>query len=399
MDIEKNVSVATKVASGLDSKVDTVSHDFLILLYQKVPLLAYSVYGITYAQIIVAVLIFLFIFILRPLLVKFTLEVSLKLAKRTKTEYDDRVIENLKEPLQLAFLLLAFYIFFSVLLIDNRFLNLLLGSLVIFNFFWIVWATICALDGLVFHTVGKLSSDISTSLGSFILRVVKILIWVVALSSILSLWGINVTALIASLGLGGLAFALAAKDTAANLFGSIAILIDKSIKIGDWIKVDGVEGTVEDIGMRTTKIRSFYKSLIIVPNQIVANSHIENFSRRDKRRIKMSIGLTYTTSSEQMATIAREIKSMLQTEPKIAQDETLLVNFDKFNDSSKDIFIYTFTDTAVWQEYLDIKEDIQYKIEEIVERNNSGFAYPSQSIFVESLPENSPKTATKPKQS
>jgi MscS family membrane protein len=399
MGIENNLSVATKVADGLNSKVDSVSHDFLILLYQKVPLLAYSVYGITYGQIIVAVLIFLFIFFLRPLLVKLTLNLSLKLAKRTSTKYDDRVIENLKEPLQLTFLLLAFYLFLSVLLIDNRFLNLLLGSLVIFNFFWIVWATICALEGLVFHAVGKLSSDISTSLGGFILRVLKVLIWVVALSSILSLWGINVTALIASLGLGGLAFALAAKDTAANLFGSIAILMDKSIKIGDWVKVDGVEGTVEDIGMRTTKIRSFYKSLIVVPNQIVANSNIENFSRRDKRRIKMSIGLIYSTSSEQLATIAREIRQMLLTHPKIAKDETLLVNFDKFNDSSKDIFIYTFTNTAVWQEYLNIKEDIQYKIEEIVLRNNSGFAYPSQSIFVESLPENSPNLTAKPKQS
>jgi len=105
------------------------------------------------------------------------------------------------------------------------------------------------------------------------------------------------------LGIGGLALALAAKDTAANLFGSIALLLDKSIRIGEWIKIDGVEGIVKDIGMRTTKIRTFKKSLVTLPNQLIANSHIENFSRREVRRIKMKIGLTYSTTSAQIESI------------------------------------------------------------------------------------------------
>jgi len=399
MPLDKNVSVISKAATSLDNKFDTISHDILITLYQKFPILAYSIEGITYAQFIIALFIFLFIIFIRPLLVTVVIHFFLAIAKKSRTVYDDKVVENLKEPLKFSFVILAFYLFFSVLLIDNRFINLVLGSLVIFNFFWIVWRVVEALEGAIFAVFRRLSSDLSSSLGNFIIRLIKVLIWILALSSILSLWGINVTALIASLGLGGLAFALAAKDTAANLFGSIAILADKSIKIGDWVKIDGVEGIVEDIGMRTTKIRSFYKSLIVVPNQIVANSKIENFSRRDKRRIKLTIGLVYATSNEQLETIVAEIKQMLKMHPKIAQDEIILVNFDAFNDSSKDIFIYTFTNSAIWEEYLAIKEDVQYKIEEIVKRNGSDFAYPTQSIFVESLPQNSTNNTTKPKQS
>jgi MscS family membrane protein len=183
-----------------------------------------------------------------------------------------------------------------------------------------------------------------------------------------------------------LAFALAAKDTAANLFGSIAIMVDKSIKIGDWVRVDGIEGVVEDIGMRTTKIRTFYKSLVAVPNSIVANSHIENFSRRDIRRIKISIGVTYNTSVGQMKNIIKDIKSMLQSHNGIAQDETMLVNFNNFGDFAQEIFIYTFTNTANWQEYLKIKEDVYFKIKDIVAKYGSDFAFPSQSIYVESIP-------------
>jgi MscS family membrane protein len=202
----------------------------------------------------------------------------------------------------------------------------------------------------------------------------------------LQVWGINVTALVASLGIGGLAFALAAKDTAANLFGSFSLLADKSIRIGEWIKVSGVEGTVETIGMRTTKIRSFQKSLITVPNHIVANNPIENFSRRGIRRIKMHIGLTYSTNSTQIIKIMADIKKMLKGHEGISQSDSLMVNFDTFGDSSLNIFIYTFTKTANWAKYLEIREDVNLKIMKIVEDNGSSFAFPSQSIYVESLP-------------
>ena len=255
-----------------------------------------------------------------------------------------------------------------------------------FDIFWAIIAIADALRGVFHATTAKFHSDLSREMGDFILKIVKILIGGLGLASILQVWGINVTALIASLGLGGLAFALAAKDTASNLFGSFALLADKSVRIGEWIKVGEHEGVVEAVGMRTTKIRSFEKSLITVPNQLIANTPIENYSRRGIRRIKMRIGLTYDTSSSQINTIVEEIKSMLQTHENISSKDTLLVNFESFGDSALNIFVYTFTSTANWDKYLNIREDIHFKIMQIVEKNHAAFAFPSQSLYVEKMP-------------
>jgi len=389
MGLENNITIATKIASRLDSSLNLVSNDLLVSAYRQFPFLTYSFAGITYGQIIIGIFLFLFIVFLRPIFVN--LIISLILNITSKIEFDNKIIQNLRKPLKFTFLILGINIFIYTLLITNKTLNLILNSMLILNIYWLLWSTLNGVISVIYKAVYKNSVDLTTNLGSFILKILKIFIIIVAASSIFGLWGINVSALIASLGLGGLAFALAAKDTAANLFGSIAILVDNSIKVGDWIKVNRVEGIVEDIGMRTTKIRTFYKSLIIVPNQIVANSDIENFSRRDKRRIKMRIRLTYNTSKEQIEKIVAEIKDMLKKHPNIAKDETMLVNFDNFGDSAKEVFIYTFTNSAVWQEYLSIKEDVQYKIENIVNKHNSSFAFPAQSLYIESMP----KTALK----
>jgi MscS family membrane protein len=383
---ENNITVTTQVAKNLDSSIYSISQDMLIVLYKKYPILSTYIFGITYAQLLLAVVVFLFILIVRPILIKSFIALVRKFTTKTKTVYDDRVVVNLEKPLKFIVMVFGLYIFTSLLYLKSNIVNLSLGSLTIIGFFWAIMAVLDGIQGIIYKALAKVSKELSNEFAKFILRVLKIIIWIVAISSVLSLWGINVTALIASLGIGGLAFALAAKDTAANLFGSIAIMVDKSIKIGDWVKVDGIEGIVEDIGMRTTKIRTFYKSVVALPNSIVANSHIENFSRRDVRRIKMSIGLTYSTTNAQIEAIIKDIKNMLLNHPGIAQEQTMLVNFNNFADSAKEIFIYTFTNTAIWDEYLNIREDVQYKINDIVLKHGSDFAFPSQSVYVESLP-------------
>ena len=313
------------------------------------------------------------------------------MAKTTKTYYDDRVISALKGPIRFVFVIIAIHLFFLLTYSEPKFIKNILDTFLVYALFWAILAVIEALRGLVYEATAKFNKDLSKEMGNFIIAMIKILVGGMGLAGMLMVWGINVTAVVASLGLGGLAFALAAKDTASNLFGSFALLADKSIRIGEWIKVGGVEGVVEDVGMRTTKIRSFQKSLITVPNSIVANSPIENFSRRGIRRIKMHIGLTYATNSEQIMQIIQDIKSMLQEHEGISQNDSLMVNFDTFGDSSLNIFIYTFTQTANWAKYLEIREDIHLKIMEIVEKNGSGFAFPSQSIYVEQLPEKTEK--------
>ena len=384
-DLNTTTTKTLNVIDGLDMNLDHTVQLFLAPLYNKFPFLSHTFWDIPLANLIAAFLV-LFIFLLfRRLFTYLTVGVLQKLAQRTENYYDDRIISGLKSPVRFAFVIIGLHLFFALIFWEPETVKKILNSLIVFDIFWAIIAVAQALRGVFHATTAKFNSDLSQEMGDFILKIVKILLGGFGLASILQVWGINVTALVASLGLGGLAFALAAKDTASNLFGSFALLADKAIRIGEWIKVGDVEGVVESIGMRTTKIRSFQKSLITVPNQIIANTPIENFSRRGIRRIKMNVGLTYNTTQVQITTIVNEIKEMLLTHEGISDKDTLLVNFDSFGDSALNIFIYTFTATANWGRYLDIREDVHLKIMQIVEKNGSSFAFPSQSIYVEQI--------------
>lgn len=388
--IEQNATQSLDVIDGLDMNLHTIAQDALTPLYNSEygTFFAYQIFGIPLAQLLAAVIVFSFVLLLRKFFTLLLISTLQKLAKYTTTYYDDRIISAFKAPLRFAFVVIAVHLFFRIIFLETEVIKNILNTLIVYDIFWAILAITEALRGLAHEFAARFSADLSQEVGNFMLTLFKILIAGVGLGAMLQVWGINVTALVASLGIGGLAFALAAKDTAANLFGSFALLADKSIRIGEWIKVGSTEGVVESIGMRTTKIRSFGKSLITVPNQMIANTPIENFSRRGVRRIKMRIGLTYETSSEQMAKIVEEIKYMLHNHEGISQKETLLVNFESFGDSALNIFIYTFTATANWAKYLDIREDVHINIMKIVEDNQSSFAFPSQSIYIEELPKN-----------
>jgi len=334
-----------------------------------------------------AAIISLFFFLmLRKLFARLVISVLQPLAHRTKTFYDDRILSALKGPIAFVFVIIGIRLFFALLFLETEFIAKLINSMIVYNVFFALFALVHALRGAVYHFTKRFNPELSHEMGNFILTIIRGIILGIGLGSILQVWGINVAGLVAGLGIGGLAFALAAKDTAANLFGSIALLLDKSIRIGEWIKIDDVEGVVEDIGIRTTKIRSFKKSLITLPNQMLANSPIENFSRRGIRRIKMNIGLTYDASSKQIEKVILDIKTMLRNHEGIAQDETMLVSFTSFDDSSLGILIYTFSKTSNWERYLAIKEEVNLNVMKIVEENNVAFAFPSQSLYIESMP-------------
>jgi len=343
-------------------------------------------FNIPLGNIIAAFFSFFFFLLLRKLFANLVINVLQPLTKTTITYYDERILSALKGPLTFVFIIIGVRLFFALLFLETDVVNHIINSMIAYNVFWAIYEMSYALRGVVYHFTARFNPELSHEMGNFILAFIRAIILAIGLGAILQVWGINVAGLVAGLGIGGLAFALAAKDTAANLFGSIALLLDKSIRIGEWIKIEGVEGVVEDIGMRTTKIRSFKKSLITLPNQMLANSPIENFSRRGIRRIKMTIGVTYSTTSEQMEKILTEITTMLRNHKDIAQKETLLVNFTSFGDSSLDIFIYTFSNTANWEKYMNIKEDVNLKIMKIIEENGSDFAFPSRSLYVESMP-------------
>lgn len=198
--------------------------------------------------------------------------------------------------------------------------------------------------------------------------------------------GYAVGSLLAGLGIGGAAIALASKDTIANLFGSIVIFVDRPFQVGDWVEIGAQEGTVEAVGLRVTRIRTFANSLITVPNSQLTTTAINNWSRMRKRRIKLTIGLTYDASPAQIQAAVRAIREVLDTDERISQDFKL-VNFTNFGASSLDIFVYAFTLTTRWDEYMQIREDILLEFMRRIEALGLSFAFPSQSIYVESLPE------------
>jgi len=304
------------------------------------------------------------------------------LVKKTKSDIDDKILAAIKEPLKFLFIIGGIYFFFFFLEIKISLINHFIRGLLIFDLFWAIYNIINTFEDIVYKILGKYGKA-SREMASFVIKFTKILIIALGIVALLQEFGINVTGFLASLGLGGLAFALAAKDTAANIFGGIAIITDNMFKIGDWIKIGDAEGIVEDIGMRTTKIRAFDKRLIIVPNAKIANSNVENFSRRDKRRIVMRIGLLYNTSTEVVKKVVEDIRNMLLSHPRIAKDESLLIYFDEYEDSALSIFCYFFTNTAVWSEYLEIREDINLKIKDIISKYPTDFAFKSNSIYFE----------------
>jgi len=371
------------VIENLDMGIDNVAHDILAPFYNKFPFFANSIFGIPLGNLIVAFSILALFLLFRRFFTTIIMSFLQKLTKYTETYYDDRIVSALKGPVSFAFILVGLHLFFAIIFKETPFIKNVLNSLIIFDIFWMIIAIANALRGMFYHATSRFNPDLSKEMGDFILKLIKILIGGIGFASILQVWGINVTALIASLGLGGLAFALAAKDTASNLFGSFALLADKSIRIGEWVKVGNVEGVVESIGMRTTKLRSFEESLLTIPNQMIANTPIENFSRRGIRRIKLNVGLTYGTNKEQIVHIVEEIKEMLQAHESISKKDTLLVTFKSFGDSSLNIMVYAFANSANWEKYLDIREDIHVKIMGIVEKNGSSFAFPSRSIYIE----------------
>jgi len=386
--VDRNLSEQTNLISAMDMDVPQTIQPFLNKLYssQYGDFWSYIIFGIPVANIFAAVMVFILFLVLRKIFTKIILEFLLMLSRKTATSLDEQIIIRLKEPIRFGFVVVGLHLFFLLLFVQNNVVHLLLESLIIYTIFWALISLIEAFKDYLFN-YGTIDEQHSKELSEFIIKVIKGIIIAIGVSTVLHNWGVNVTGVVASLGLGGLAFALAAKDTASNLFASIALLLDNSIRIGEWVKVAGVEGVVEGVGMRTTKIRSFQKSLYTIPNYLIANNPIENFSRRGVRRIKMSVGLTYDTSSRQLENIILEIRDMLQNHPKISQKETLLVNFNAFGDSTLNIFIYAFSNTAKWDKYLEIREDVHMSIIKIVEANGSSFAFPSQSIYLESTPQ------------
>lgn len=193
--------------------------------------------------------------------------------------------------------------------------------------------------------------------------------------------GYSVSGVLAFGGIGGLAVGFAAKDLLANFFGGMMIYLDRPFKVGDWVRSPDkeIEGTVENIGWRLTRIRTFDKRPLYIPNAIFNNIAVENPSRMLNRRIYETIGIRYE-DIDKMESIVDEVKAMLRGHPEIDQNQTMIVNFVSFGASSLNFFIYTFTNTTDWVKFHAIKQDVLLQVSEIVARNKADMAFPTTTV-------------------
>lgn len=338
-------------------------------------------------DIATAIAIFFFFLFLRSVFTKTILTALKSFASKTKTSLDEKLITAIEDPLRFIFIILGLYFAKQSLKLEvlDSFLDNLISSLGTLVLFWALYRLIDEFSAVLNVFSSRFGQKLSRDIENFLIKTLRVIVIAFGVVTVLQVWGVNVSAFLASLGLGGLAFALAARDTVANLFGSLVLFTDRPFKVGDWVQTKEVEGVVEDIGIRSTKIRTFAQALITVPNATIANAAITNWTRMGKRRIRMSLGLTYSTSTAQMEAILEEIRTYLKNNEAIHQ-ETIMIYFDEFGASSLNIFCYFFTKTTVWAQYLQVREQVNLELMRIVERHGASFAFPTQTLHLESIP-------------
>ncbi len=346
--------------------------------------------GIDIGQIIIALVIFAVFLLIRGLFSKYILHRMHLWASRTDTRVDDKIIDALIPPIRFIPVVLGFFFASQYLGFDEN-LTILFGrilrSLIAFTIFWGLFRIMEPLS----HVSRQLDKILTPLMVHWIFRVMRVVVVLVAGAVILEIWGIAVAPLLAGFGLFGAAVALGAQDLFKNLIGGMTVIAEKRFQPGEWIKVEGVvEGTVEDIGFRSTKVRRFDKAPVHVPNSQLSDAAVTNFTRMTHRRIYWKLGVVYGTTVDQLKIIRDGIMDFIAGNEEFESPENVstFVRIDSFNNSSIDIMVYCFTKTTVWGEWLAVKEKLAFAIKEIVEKKaGTSFAFPSTSVYVEQWPE------------
>jgi len=342
-----------------------------------------GILGIDIFQILIGLGIFLIFLLFRGLVGKVIIRRLEKIAKKTSNKLDDAFVKAMEGPARffpivIGFFIASYYLEFSPE--SQSFIDNVNKSLITILIFWLIHQFIQP----VTYLLGGLEKLLTRELIGWVVKALKILIFILGAAAVLELWGIKIGPIIAGLGLFGVAVALGAQDLFKNLISGILVLVEKRFKVGDWIIVeDIIEGIVERIGFRSTVVRKFDKSLAIIPNFQFAENAVINVSATTNWIISWVITLQYNTTVEQLKKVRDEIEKYITTHKDYKISLGHAVRVDKFSDSSIDMYIRCFTVTGDWDEWLKVKERLALEIKQIVEKNNASFAFPSQSIYVE----------------
>jgi len=334
------------------------------------------------AAIIACAAILLFRLVYRS----FILKATNHLKERYHYDFIDDLFKAFNHPIQSFLWILALYMFIVLSPLDpfahHPAFDKILRSSLIICLIWGVYNLCDAGHGLLMLLLKRFNlnvNDTITELASALGHVLCIMLGIVMVARE---WDYDVTAFVASLGIGAIAIALAAKDSLANIFGSIIIITERPFDIGDWISANSVEGIVERITFRSTCVRTFYQELVYIPNSLLSNTPIINYTQRQKFRIQFLLGLTYSTTREQMENVCLQLRQLCEKLDDI-HNEGIEVYFFEFGESSLNIHIVCYAKAQKKSEYLRIREELNLEIMKIVEANGVSCAFPSRSIYFE----------------
>lgn len=347
-----------------------------------------GVFGVDFGRIIIAIGIILLFVAVRRMFSRFVVGYLVARAERSKSEIDDAAVAALEKPLSFIPVVVGLFIATEYLNPGDSlaaFFTLLNRSLIAFTIFWGLFSVISPLS----LSMQRFRDVMSASMIDWLIKSLRVAVIFLGTATILEIWGIAVGPILAGLGLFGVAVALGAQDLFKNLIAGLFIIIERRFQPGQWILVEGVvEGTIESIDFRTTRIRRFDQAPVFVPNSKLADNVVTNFSRMTYRRIYWMIGIDRRTSIDQLSAIRDQIEDHILTSGDYAspQQASTFIRIDKFTENSIDIMLYCFTKTIVWGQWLEIKERLVYEVKRIVEANGSALAYPSQSLYLEKMP-------------
>jgi MscS family membrane protein len=337
----------------------------------------YEVFAVVLGVLILA-------FIARRILVKLAAK-----AEATYNPWDDALVNAVRKPLRYSIIIIG--ISYAAQIAGSQtdaeifsYIDSIRYTLLTAMISWAMISFIAQLENATIQQKLQTGEQVDRTSIHAIGKLVRAAIFITTALVILQTLGFSVSGVLAFGGIGGIAIGFAAKDLLANFFGGLMIYLDRPFTAGDWIRSPDkeIEGTVESIGWRLTTIRTFDKRPLYVPNSIFATIAVENPSRMSHRRINETIGLRYSDIT-QMDKIVEDVKTMLKAHEEIDQTQTMIVNFNEFNESSVDFFVYTFTKTTNWIYFHQVKQDVLLKISNIIAENGAEIAFPTTTMFLQ----------------
>jgi len=339
--------------------------------------------GSTLGQYLLCIAFILLFSVLGKIVVYLFKKYMCGLAQKTENEFDDLVMEVLSAPMFWVFVIVGFYMGLHFLELSELYVGGINAVFFVALTGMAAWILIRLVDGVVVHFLvplaAKTQSDLDDQLIPVLRNTLKASVIVIILLTLLDYFGVDITTALMGLGVGGLAFAFAAKETIADIFGGVSIFTSRPFKIGDWISVAGISGTVKEVGLRHTRIRALDKRLITIPNSKVASSIIENVSKAPKKMTEVTIGLTYNTKVKDMAKAVKILREIVDERDDCEKDPLIL--FKEFDSSSVNIALRYWIEKK--SQFKEIRSEVNFEIKKRFDKAKLDFAFPTQTVYLE----------------